>query len=232
MIPSILIDFLNLFYPNHCASCNEHLSNNENSICTYCLHDLPYSYYSNKRFNPIESIFFGKIPLKSATALFLFEKQSRIQHIVHELKYRNNEKIGELLAELLASELTKKIDYTTVDYIIPVPIHPKKLKTRGYNQLTKLGEKLSKRLNITFQENLLSKKHSSETQTKKNKLNRWKNAQESFELIDNTFLENKTILLIDDVITTGATLEACANELLKTKNLTLHIATIAHTIKF
>jgi len=232
MILSSFQDIAHLFFPKLCIGCEKHLSYNNYLLCIDCLHDLPYAYYTNQKSNPIDQIFFGKINIKAATSLFLFEKKSVSQAIIHELKYKNNEKIGSFLGNLLTLEVSKKNEFLAIDYIIPVPLHPKKQKKRGYNQLSKLGQTLSKNLGVTFIENLLIKISSSETQTKKNKLDRWENAQELFLLTDVKKLENKNILLIDDVITTGATIEACAKELSKTKNITISIATIAHTINF
>lgn len=232
MILSNFKDILRLFYPKTCICCERHLSYNNHLLCVPCLHDLPYAYYTDQKNNPIDQIFFGKSSIKSATSLFLYKSKSVSQTLIHHLKYKNNESVGVLLGNLLALEISNSKQFQNLDYIIPVPLHPKKLKQRGYNQLTKLGDTLSENLKIPFIENLLTKTSSSDTQTKKNKFDRWKNAQESFELTDDNRLENKTILLIDDVITTGATIGACIKELSKTKNISISVATIAHTINF
>lgn len=232
MILSKLLDVLQLFYPNTCLGCKKHLSYYSTLLCVHCLHDLPYSYYTNRINNPIEQLFFGKIPIQSATSLFLFQTNSTSKILIHELKYRNNQLVAQFLGNLLLIDLSKSNRYKQLDYIIPVPLHPKKFKQRGYNQLSILGNTLSEGLGIPYLNKILIKTNSSDTQTKKNKSDRWKNAQESFQLTDNKTLENKNILLIDDVITTGATIEACVKELSKTKNISISIATIAHTINF
>jgi len=232
MILSDIQDILNLFYPNTCIGCKNHLSYNNHLLCLSCFHDLPYSYYSKQKNNPIEQIFYGKTPIKGATSLFLFQEKSILQTIIHELKYKNNKHIGLFLGKLLAFELSLNKQFLNLDYILPVPIHAKKLKQRGYNQLTKVGCSLSDELGIPFIENLLIKTGNSKTQTKKSKTDRWQNTQASFFLKDIKRFENKNILLIDDVITTGATLVGCAKELCKTKNISISIATIAHTINF
>jgi ComF family protein len=193
---------------------------------------LPYSYYSNQENNPIHQIFYGKTLVRSATSLFVYDTKGIIQAIIHEWKYKDHEDLGKFLGNLLALELSNSNQFIKIDYIIPVPLHPTKLKKRGYNQLSKLGQTLSESLKIPYLENLLLKTSGSDTQTKKNKFDRWKNAQELFQLTDIKRLENKNILLVDDVITTGATLEACAKELNKTKNISISVATIAHTINF
>ncbi|MEI6865413.1 ComF family protein [Flavicella sp.] len=232
MIFSKFKDVLHLFYPNTCLGCNKHLSYYSTLLCVHCLHDLPYSYYSCWENNPIEQIFFGKISIQCATSLFLFQTNSSLKTLIHELKYKNNQLVGEFLGDLLLLDLSKSDQYKQLDCVIPVPLHPEKFKQRGYNQLSILGRTLSEGLSIPYMNKLLVKTNSSDTQTKMNKLDRWKNAQESFHLTDNKILENKNILLIDDVITTGATIEACVKELSKTKNISISIAAIAHTINF
>ena len=232
MILELLKDVLYLFYPITCCNCDSYLKRNESLICVQCRHDLPLAHYTKHKDNPLETMFFGRIPITAGTSLFLFEQNGMAQTLIHKLKYQGKEKIGTFVGYLLGEELKKNKTYQNLDYIIPVPLHLKKQKQRGYNQLSKFGESLSETLRIPFKENILIKSSSSETQTKKNKFDRWKNATESFQLIATHFLENKHILLIDDVVTTGATLEACANELLKTKNIKISIATIAHTANF
>jgi len=232
MISELFKDLFYLFYPITCCNCNSNLSRNEFVLCVPCRHDLPYSHYTKHKNNPIETLFFGRIPVQAATSLFLFSQKGMGQKLIHQLKYQGKENIGKFAGFLLAEELIKSKRFQNLDCIIPVPLHRKKQQQRGYNQLTTFGKSLSETLKIPFKENLLIKTSSSTTQTKKNKFDRWKNTIESFELRDTTFLENKHILLIDDVVTTGATIEACAHTLQQPKNATLSIATIAHTINF
>tara|TARA_B100000809_G_scaffold252838_2_gene288023 strand:- start:5169 stop:5867 length:699 start_codon:yes stop_codon:yes gene_type:complete len=232
MIAELLKDILYLFYPITCSNCDIYLKRNESLICIQCRHDLPYSHYTKHKENPVERLFFGRTPIQAGTSLFIFEQNGMAQTLIHKLKYQGKESIGNFAGYLLADELKKSLKYQNLDYIIPVPLHIKKQKKRGYNQLSEFGKSLSETLKIPFKENILLKISSSDTQTKKNKFDRWKNATESFQLLDVQFLENKHILLIDDVVTTGATLESCSNELLKIKNITISIATIAHTANF
>ncbi len=231
MYTSIFSDILNLFYPNACVQCSKSLHTNETLLCIQCRHDLPYAYYHEKN-NPLKKLFFGKLPIVSATSLFLFHKNGTAQTLIHLLKYKQQEYIGSFLGYLLAEELKKNQLFDTIDMIIPVPIHQKRITKRGYNQLTLLGKTLSKELQIPFNESILIKTEPSRTQTLKNKLDRRKNTENSFKLTDTSVLENKKILLLDDVITTGATIEACARELLKTKNVAISIASVAHTPNF
>lgn len=232
MILRSLKDILYVFYPKTCVTCQKYLHTNEALICVHCRHTLPYSHYTNRKINPFESIFFGRTPIKQATSLFIFEKHGMVQTLIHNLKYKGNEDIGSFCGYLLADILIKSKKYEQLDYIVPVPLHVKKQKKRGYNQLTKFGKSLAESLDVPFRENLLIKTNSSATQTKKNRFDRWRNTKESFLLTDTNALKNKHVLLIDDVVTTGATIEACVNALLQTKNITIYVATIAHTTNF
>lgn len=218
-----------LFFPKVCLNCKLHLKLNEDLICTKCRHDLPKTHFSNTSKNKLEKKFYGRVPINSGTALFYYHKNGKIQQLIHQLKYKNKENIGELFGNWLAGEMTKSKRFKNIDYIVPVPLHPKKQRIRGYNQLSKFGEILAKNLNAKLSEDKLIKIASTDTQTKKNLLERWNNVKELFILKDKTFFENKHVLLIDDVITTGATIESCAYQLLKTKNITISIAVMAYT---
>jgi len=222
-------DLFNLFFPSLCSCCNNSLTYNEALICINCLHDLPFSNFSDFEQNPIEKSFYGRVPIHSATSLLLFYKEGKAQKLIHQLKYNNQQKIGDLIGTLLSEEIKNSSRFTKIDFIVPVPLHAKKLKQRGYNQLTQFGTTIAKNLKSIYSEQQLIKLEISETQTKKVRFDRWENAATSFRLIDITKFENAHILLIDDVITTGATIEACCNELLKTKNITISVATIAYT---
>ena len=220
-------DVLLLFFPKQCVLCENSLLNNEKTLCIHCLHDLPFANYSKEKNNPVEKTFFGRIPVEAATALFLFKKENKGQKLIHQLKYKQQKKIGEILGELLGNELKNNRRFATIDFIIAVPLHPKKLKKRGYNQLSLFGKKLSEHMEVPMVETILQKREIGATQTKKIRLDRWENAKASFYISDLETLKDKHVLLIDDVITTGATLEACCKTLLQTKNLKISIATIA-----
>lgn len=225
----LLEDIFQLFFPDVCLSCKLQLTKNETVICTTCRHDFTQTDYTTKPQNQLEKSFYGRIPIQEATALFYFHKKGKIQELIHELKYKGHQEIGVFFGNWLGNEISENNRFKTIDCIVPVPLHPKKLKKRGYNQLTKFGQALSSTLNIPFVEHKLGKIESTTTQTHKGKDARWKNVKELFHLTDITFFENKHILLIDDVITTGATLEACSNELLKSKNVKISIAVMAYT---
>ncbi len=225
----ILKDIFALFFPEECLCCNEYLSNHESIICLICRHDLPLTNFSFEENNLIEKSFYGRIPLENATSLFYFFKKGNVQRLIHELKYKKQQQVGTFIGDWLGEQLTESPRFKTLDCIIPVPLHPKKLKKRGYNQVTTFGESLAIKLAIPYNSTILTRVSSTKTQTKKLRFERWKNVQELFHVQNNAALENKHILLIDDVITTGATLEACYGALRHTKNLKISIACMAYT---
>jgi competence protein ComFC len=218
----VLNDLILLFFP----CCHRHLKKYERLICTFCRHDLPYGNYTNQSPNTVENCFYGKVPLVAATALFRFRENGKIQNLIHALKYENKESVGLLAANLLGQEILNSDRFPAIDLVIPVPLHPKKQRKRGYNQNTAFGQKLAEILSSEFCGSLLIRKRNRPTQTQQTRMNRWRNIEGSFSLENPEKLANKQVLLIDDVITTGATLEACCNELLKA-DVKISIATIA-----
>ena len=218
-----------LFYQELCLCCNEALNIQESIICIHCRHDLPLTNFTSEKENLIEKAFYGKTQIEAATALFYFFKKGTIQHLIHNLKYKNQQQVGTFLGNWLGCELTNNSRFSTIDVIIPVPLHKKKLKSRGYNQVTTFGNSLAQNMKVPFQENILSRISSTKTQTKKIRFNRWENVQELFFVENEKALENKHILLIDDIITTGATLEACSITFSPIKKVKLSIATMAYS---
>ncbi len=225
----ILKDVFGLFFPKICACCDAHLLEMETSVCLSCRHELGTTRFSFESNNILEKSFYGRIPLESATALFYFLKKGKIQQMIHQLKYNGQQEIGIFIGNWLGDEMLESNRFSTIDQIIPVPLHSKKLKKRGYNQLDTFGNTLSNKLQIPFNYNLLIKVSSTKTQTKKMRFDRWRNVRELFEVQNPTLLENCHVLLIDDIITTGATLEACFEALRSVKNLKISIACMAYT---
>jgi len=226
---SFLKDVFTIFFPEVCLCCNNYLLKNEYAVCLNCRHDLPVTHFTFEKDNLVEKSFYGRIPVENATALFYFLKKGKVQQLIHELKYNKQQQAGTFIGNWLGDEIVESRRFKNIDYIIPVPLHHKKLKSRGYNQVTTFGKGLAKKLQIPYDETILVRISSTKTQTKKIRLDRWKNVQELFYVPNNSILENKHILLIDDVITTGATLEACCKAFSKTKGLKISIACMAYT---
>lgn len=224
-----LKDLFYLFYPKTCVICDDRLIENEVTICTLCRHDLPLTNFINYTDNKATQAFYGRILIEKAFSLLFYRKKGSTQKLVHDLKYKGNEEIGVFFGNWLGEILKENKEFSAIDYIIPVPLHPKKLRERGYNQVTKFGQAISKHLNIDYLENYLVRISSTKTQTFKARFERFNNIDTKFLLTEPSFFDNKKVLLIDDVITTGATLEACAKEFLKSKNCSISILTMAYT---
>ena len=223
----MLRGLLNLLYPNLCASCQEVLLKNENMICYNCLVDLPRSLYYQDIENPIAKLFWGKIKLEIALSAFTFIKKGKVQRLMHELKYQGNTKVGELMGIELGKEIDKAKITDKVDVVIPVPLHKKKLKQRGYNQSQFIAIGVAKVLECEMDTDLLKRMEHSESQTRKSKYERWENVGEAFTLTDANQYIGKHILLVDDVVTTGATLEACCKKLEEIEGVKLSVGTLA-----
>ncbi|KGL62026.1 ComF family protein [Polaribacter sp. Hel1_85] len=224
-----LKDFFRIFYPELCANCDNQLAQNENTVCTFCRHDLPLANFTNYSNNKITKTFYGRVSIEKANSLLFYRKEGITKKLIHELKYKGNEEIGSFFGNWLGEILKENEELSTIDLIIPVPLHPKKLKQRGYNQVSKFGNTLSFYLEKPFIENVLLRTSTSKTQTFKARFERFNNNDTKFQLNDTSAFKNKHVLLIDDVITTGATLEACAKEFQKTEGVKISILTMAYT---
>ena len=223
----IIKDLLELFFPKLCLICEHQLIENEIFACLICRHDLPVLFFRNPYENEILKKFYGRLPLEEANTLLDYTKEGKTKKLIHELKYNGNENIGTFLGNWIGELLIENKQFTEVDFIVPVPLHPKKLNKRGYNQLTKFGERLSFYLKKPLKQNILLKIDATKTQTFKQRFERFENNDSKFSIQDTTIFSNKHILLIDDVLTTGATLEACCKELLKTPNIKISILTMS-----
>ena len=224
---SFFSDFIHLFYPKLCVACGNSLFKDEKELCLQCIYNLPKTNYHTQTQNPIEKLFWGRVSIDKVTAFYFFKKDSKVQNILHELKYDNNQEIGELVGELYGNELVKADWMQNIDVIIPVPLGPKKQRIRGYNQSECFAKGLSKATGIKLDIQTLIRNKDTETQTRKSRIERWQNVETIFEVVQPENIENMTVLLVDDVVTTGATLEACANKLLAIKGVNVSIATIA-----
>ena len=224
-----LTDFISVFYPETCLCCNEPISAKSQSICISCRHDLPFTHYTFHKDNKVEKSFYGRIPIEEATSLLHFFKKGPTQELMHNLKYRNKQKIGSVLGFWMAESIKKSNRFKNINAIVPVPLHKKRFKQRGYNQLTKFGEMLSEALELPYVPNNLIRIASTKTQTRKFRVERYSNVDTKFYVKDPSEFENKHILLIDDIITTGATVEACYNAFNKVHNFKMSLATMSYT---
>jgi len=222
-------DLINLFYPNICQICDTELHKNQNVLCTSCINELPITNFHLDNENPVRKVFYGRVPIENATSLLVFKKKGSVQKLIHRLKYRGHREIGSYLGAWIGAELAKINSYKDIDIVIPVPLHKKKLEARGFNQVEGFGQEIAKALNILYIDDVLLKTSFSTTQTLKTRLARWGNIEESFVLFNSEKIKNKHILLVDDLITTGATLEACADVLLEAENVKISIVTMAFT---
>jgi ComF family protein len=225
---SYLADFIALIFPRLCAACNNSLIAREHVLCTNCLYNLPYTNFHLLADNIVARQFWGKLPIEAAYALFYFTKGGNVQNMVHRFKYDGMQQIGVLLGEIAGSQLQQNPTFSGVDHIIPVPLHSSKLRKRGFNQSACFANGLASKLNALVEEHNLVRIIATETQTRKKRFARFENMQEVFSIADPEKLVNKHVLLVDDIVTTGSTLEACGAELLKIPGLKLSIATIAY----
>lgn len=224
----MITDFIALIFPNVCASCGKSLYKNERTICTYCSYYLPKTNFHFDSNNPVAKIFWGRVPIHAAAAYYGFNKGGKVQRLIHQLKYKGHKQIGTTIGKWYGHELNYCDDFNTVDTVIPVPLHSKKQKKRGYNQSDSFAEGLAESMKVTADLTSLYRAYESDSQTKKSRFSRWQNVEAIFQLRNTENLEGKHILLVDDVITTGATLEACAHTLLKVPDVKVSIATIAY----
>lgn len=225
----ILSDLISLFYPRYCLACNSGLAKGEETVCTACMLELPRTDYHINSENALYRRLQGRVPLEFATAFVLFRKRGKVQRLLHHLKYNNHPEIGETLGRVYGEDLRQHYFGERIDTIIPVPLHASRKKRRGYNQSAEFGKGLSASLEKPCQEDVLIRITKTETQTKKTKLMRWQNVKEVFHVARPEELVQKNVLLVDDVITTGATIEACVQMMLQAGCKSVSIASIAYT---
>lgn len=223
-----MINYLiNLFFPKVCDGCRSILLQNENVFCTICRHEMPLTQYHLNPKNEAIKKFYGKVDIQFASAFLYFNKKGMVQELIHNLKYKGHQEIGTVLGKWYVEDLKELQMEVPFDAVIPVPLHKKKFKERGYNQVTTFGKALASGFEIPFDENLLIRKVYSKTQSKKNLLGRSENIENIFDVEFNETNHNKHFLIVDDVLTTGATIEACSRALLKIPGVKISIICMA-----
>jgi ComF family protein len=221
-----LSDFTWILFPELCASCSRPLFTGENCICTLCRFHLPRTFFHLQEDNPVVRHFWGKVRVRNASAYYYFSKGEKVQKLIHQLKYKGRKDVGVEIGRLMGYEL-RSTEYEKAEIIIPVPLHKKRLKKRGYNQSDCFAEGLAEALKIKFDPEGLLRTEETSTQTRKHRFERYRNVENVFSVRDQVALQGKTILLVDDVITTGSTLISCAETILSVKDTTVMIGAIA-----
>lgn len=205
---TLINDFLSLIYPRYCPACGILMYQHERGLCRLCLLKLPKSGFHQVSDNKLSQLLGGRVPLEKTLCLYLFEKSGKVQKLVHAIKYKGQKDLAQYLGKLLGNEVKNSIDPGYFDLIIPVPLHPKKEKARGYNQSAEFAKGLARTLKVPLEEQAVFRIKESSTQTRKKKFERWENVEGIFERNHLLDLSNKHLLLVDDVVTTGATIEA------------------------
>ena len=218
--------FVELLYPRLCLVCGDRLIDQEELVCLSCLHHIPRTRFHLEEDNPVAQLFYGRVHLEHATAFFYFRKGSRYQKILHHLKYKGLKELGELMGRQLGLDLLQSPHFSKVDAICPVPLHPKKEQKRGYNQSWWIAKGLAEQIQKPMADNHLERIAFSSTQTRKSRFERWENVEGIFKVKNPEELSGKHILLVDDVVTTGSTLEACASAMLSDDTVKVSIATL------
>ncbi len=231
ILKDFLRSFIHLIYPNFCVLCQSGLVQNESTICTICETKLPYTNYHLVKDNPVEKKLWGRVSIQRASSLLFFEKGLEVQKLISLLKYKDRQDVGVKIAEIYATHLLKsENDFLKVDVIIPIPLHYKKKRKRGYNQCDEFAKTLGEKLNIPHDFKSVERVIDTISQTGKTRINRWENVSEIFKIAKPNNIKNKHILLVDDVITTGATLEALANKILAIENTKVSVLVMASAV--
>lgn len=226
-LSNIINDINTLLLPIACFGCNARLNGGESILCTTCRHQLPLTEYNFNEENPVDRIFYGRINIKKANSFLIFNDLGIVKNLIHHLKYKNQEQIGTFLGDWFGARLQEENHLPNIDFVIPVPLHKRKLRKRGYNQTALFAQRLAFYLDSTYNDQLLIKTANTKTQTRKNRLSRWQDNRSLYEITEEKMLVNKTLLLVDDVITTGATMELCASVIKNVSGTVVFIASMA-----
>jgi ComF family protein len=223
----LLDDFLSLLFPRLCHACGNHLLRNENLLCTECFVSIPRTNYHLSYDNPVAQLFWGRCTLEKAAAFSFYSKGSRIRKLIHNLKYKGIREIGYEMGKIYAIALKSSGFTNDIDIIVPVPLHPSKKRIRGFNQSEEISIGVADVTGLPVEFKALKRIAVSDTQTKRTRYDRWMNVEGIFAISDADIFKGKHILLVDDVITTGSTIESCTNELLKIENVKVSVIALA-----
>lgn len=220
-------DFISLFFPNYCLACRQALIKGEKYICLTCDHQLPKTDVHRDSDNFVAGKFYGKLPIHQAVAYYTFHQKGKVQQLLHQIKYKNKPELAEYLGKRYGHLLAETGLLNDYNLIIPIPLHRQKLRRRGYNQSECFAQGLNDALGLVLDTDSLIRVLATETQTRKSRLERWHNVENIFVVHDKEKIKGKKIILVDDVITTGSTLESAAKMLLSTGATSVSIAALA-----
>lgn len=219
-----------LFFPHVCKSCYAEIAQHDQYLCARCLAELPFTGFSDINENPVEKIFFGRVPVEAATSLLFFTPASIVQKLIHQIKYKGQQQLAVYLGKMMGREVLASSRFSCLDLVVPLPLYKIREKQRGYNQAALLARGISDVTGIPMSEKAMKRVRASSTQTRKTRADRWQNVDGLFS-VNGGLGENRNILLVDDVITTGATLDACASSLLQVKDTSVSIITLAYAMQ-
>ena len=226
IVTDLLEGFIGLLYPNVCACCSTGLMRGEKYICSHCMHELPVTNFYKELDNPVTQVFWGRVEVEHAMANYFFRKGNRVQKLIHQIKYQGQKEMGTVLGKEMGKSLADSY-FKKTDVIVPVPLHPHKLRKRGYNQSEWIARGVAEMMGKPVDTKILVRHSSTNSQTRRKRFDRWENVDSGFGLTDAAVFAGKHILLIDDVITTGATLEACIHAIQVSQNAKVSVATLA-----
>lgn len=226
---TLLKDVFNFVYPDTCAGCQNPLLTAEEHLCTSCQVELPKTFIRDFKDNQVQKVFTGRCDMKKAAAMYAFQKGGILQHVLHEIKYRGNKSLAHTMGYFAGRYFLKHDFFRDIDFVIPIPLHPKKLKRRGYNQSTELAIGVQNaHPDLVINEDILQRDIHNTSQTQKSRFNRWLNVECIFALTaDAEKYQGKHLLLFDDVVTTGATIEAAYNKLIHIKDVKISFLALA-----
>ncbi|THD69520.1 ComF family protein [Robertkochia marina] len=225
----IINDLQNLLFPASCLCCKALIPDSSQFICVQCSHQLPLTAFTDREANPCEKIFFGRVPIEQATSLLWYHKNGPVQHLIHELKYHGRQKAGTFLGNWLGEEMKTSPRFNNIDLVIPMPLQKRRHRKRGYNQTDNFARALAQHLEAPFRNDLLIRCDTTSTLTHRGRKTRIFDASQSFEVISEDLRSYRHVLLTDDVVTTGTTLESAARVIKKYSDIKVSIATMAIT---